>query len=149
MGMKPLIRRNGAITLACSDIPLEVMPIPVTSKVAVIHHDWTLRVDHMLDLANGMDRAELMRWNSYYATCGAVLPKYLLHPVFRILQMISVADEQKIRFSWKHVDDMGDDRLAVDLDQWFGNGISGTAEPLSETRHWNDDLHLFIRLICV
>ncbi len=55
--------------------------------------------------------------------------------------MVLAADEDEVVVAREHVDDMGDDRLALDRDQRLGDGIAGAAETLAEARHRNHDLH--------
>ena len=74
-------------------------------------------------------------------TCGTVLFDIFFHAVISISQMVVVADEQKVMLTWEHVDDMGNDGLAINLDQRFGNGITSTAKAFAEAGHGDDYLH--------
>ena len=79
--MKPPVGRNSTITFEFGNIFLEVVPIPVASEIAIIHHNRSSRIDNMCNLADRMNRAKLMWGNTYDAACGAKLPKEFLHSV--------------------------------------------------------------------
>lgn len=95
----------------------------------------------MHDLAHRMHRAELVWRDGGDAAGRAALAQDFLHPVVRGGEVVTVADEDEIGLAGEHLDHMGDDRLAVDFNQRFGDGVTGAAEAFAEAGHGDDDLH--------
>ena len=46
--------------------------------------------------------------------------------------MILVADEDKFLFAREHIDYMGDNRLAINFNEWFWHLITGTPETFAK-----------------
>ena len=120
---------------------LEIIPIPIAGKVAIINNNRSVVIDKIFDLQDGMNRSQLMRRNTHHTAARAILIQDFCHPIIRIIQMILITDKNKILLTWKHIDHMSNDRLSVNFDQGFRLGITCAAEALAEPRHRNNNLH--------
>src|SRR5262245_13266035 len=57
------------------------------------------------------------------------------------LQMVFRANENEVAIGGKQADDMLDDRLSFDLDEWLDFLVAGALKARATARHGNDDLH--------
>ena len=79
--VEALVGRDASGTDGGTNELLKVLPIPIASEVAVVDDDGLRRVDQVLDLAYGMDGAELVGRDACDLPSGAVLPQDGFHPV--------------------------------------------------------------------
>jgi hypothetical protein len=134
MRVEALIGGNCSRAVRIGGELLEMPPIPITGKNAIVDQYRPVRINQMFGLTNRVHWADLVGRYAGNTASWAVLTQNLFHPVAGIGGMILVADEKKILLARKHVDDMGNDRFAVYLDQRFWHRISRPPEAFTEAR---------------
>jgi hypothetical protein len=118
-----------------------MMPVPIASKVAVVDEDRLGRIDNVFDLAYGVYGAEFMRRDANDLTAGAKVLKDGSHGIVGIVQMVLIANKDKIILAGKHVNDMGNDWLAFNFNEWLRHSVTCTSEALSKSGHRDYYLH--------
>jgi hypothetical protein len=56
--------------------------------------------------------------------------------------MLLIAYKGEVRLTGKHIDDVSDDRLAIDMNQRLRDCVPSAAKSLPKTGHRNDNLHI-------
>ena len=58
--------------------------------------------------------------------------------------MLLITNKDEISFAGKHVDNVGNDRLAINFNQRLGYNVACAAKSFTETGHRDDYLHTFL-----